>query len=295
MTRETIGNPISWSAQRLAAIGHSFGDAVDGIGTHDMTRPQVNSIGMEDIRASLREGVEDFTALRSDIIFLVLLYPVIGFILAIWAFNAGQLHLLFPLVAGFPLVGPVAAIGLYEMSRQRERDGHASWLSALHALKGRIIGPELMLSVLLAVIFALWLFAAHLIWANTMGPEPYVSLTAFLRDTLTTSAGQEMMLVGLAVGFLFAAVVLCLTIVSFPMLLDRAVGVPMAIATSLEVARRNPAAVAAWGVIVAVSLLVGSLPLFVGLIVVLPILGHATWHLYRRAVTWPDQRTTIVR
>ncbi|TWI35229.1 DUF2189 domain-containing protein [Paracoccus sulfuroxidans] len=295
MTRETIGNPISWSAQRLAGIGHGLSHAVDGMGTHDMTRPQVNTIDMTDIRAALRAGVEDFTALRSDILFLVILYPVIGFIMAVWAFNAGQLHLLFPLVAGFPLMGPVAALGLYEMSRQRERGKHATWASALHALRGRVLGPVLALAAMLAMVFAVWLIAAHVVWIYTMGPEPYQSLTTFLRDTLTTSAGWEMILIGCAVGFVFAALVLCMTIVSFPMLLDRPVGVPMAIATSLEVTRRNPGTVAAWGLIVAASLLLGSIPLFVGLIVVLPILGHATWHLYRRAVTWPDQRMRLHR
>ena len=295
MTRETIGNPISWSAQRLADIGHGLGHAVQGMGTHDMTRPQVNRIGMSDIRAALREGIEDFTALRSDILVLVFLYPVIGFTLAVWAFNAGQIHLLFPLVAGFPLLGPVAALGLYEMSRQRERGKHATWASALHVLRGRVLGPVMVLAAMLAVVFVLWLVAAHMIWVTTLGPQPSVSLTAFVRDTLTTPAGWEMMLFGGALGFGFAAIVLCLTIVSFPMLLDRPVGVPMAMATSLEVVRRNPGTVAMWGLIVATLLLLGSLPLFVGLIVVLPVLGHATWHLYRRAVSWPDQRMRLRR
>ena len=285
MPRETIGNPLSWSAQNLAGIGRGVGAAVDGISSHDTARPVVNRIGMADIRASLRKGADDFLALRSDVITAMALYPVIGFVLAVWAFHAGQVHLLFPLIAGFPLVGPVAAIGLYEMSRRRERGEETDWWAALSTLRGRILGPGLMLGLLLMAIFVLWLFVAHAIWAATLGPVPHDGISAFLRDTFTTGAGWTMIVVGMGTGFVFAAVVLCVSLVSFPMLIDRPVGVPVALATSCAVARRNPGATALWGLIVALALFLGTIPLFVGLIVVLPILGHATWHLYRRAVT----------
>ncbi|HWL58479.1 MAG TPA: DUF2189 domain-containing protein [Paracoccus sp. (in: a-proteobacteria)] len=284
MSRETIGNPLSWSVRRLAGAGRSAETAVEGIGSHDITLPEINEIGLGDIRLALRKGVEDFAALRTDVITAVALYPVIGFVLAAWALNAGQVHLLFPLAAGFPLVGPVAAIGLYEMSRRREKGEDVNWTAALATLTGRVLGPVLSLGCLLAVIFALWIFAAHAIWAATLGPEPYDSLLGFLRATVSTSAGWMMIGIGCGVGFLFAAVVLCVSLVSFPMLIDRPVGVPVALATSVAVARRNPGTTALWGLIVTVSLVLGMIPLFVGLIVVLPVLGHATWHLYRRAV-----------
>lgn len=290
MPDKTIGNPVSWSAQKLAGMGHSLGAALDGIASHEMARPQVNRIGMADIRAALRKGAADFAALRSDVIIAVALYPLIGFVLAVWAFHAGQIHLLFPLVAGFPLVGPVAAVGLYEMSRRREQGEKTDWGAALGTLTGRVMGPVLALGLLLVVIFVVWLYAAHLVWAATLGPEPYDSLRAFLGDTLATRPGWMMMLLGTGVGLVFAAVVLCISLVSFPMLIDRPVGVPVALATSLAVVHRNPGAAAAWGLIVGALLLLGSIPLFAGLIVVLPVLGHATWHLYRRAVSWPDRR-----
>ncbi|AUH64106.1 DUF2189 domain-containing protein [Paracoccus zhejiangensis] len=289
MTRQTIGNPLSWSAQSLAGIGRGLGEAVDGIGSHAMTRPKINRIGPADLRAALRAGASDFAALRSDVIAAMVLYPVIGFILAVWTFNAGQVHLLFPLAAGFPLIGPVAAIGLYEMSRRREEGKETDWRAALSTLRGRVLGPVLMLAMLLMAIFVLWLFAAHAIWAATLGPEPSVGLRAFLQDTFSTSAGWAMIVVGMGVGFVFAAVVLCISLVSFPMLIDRPVGVPVALATSLAVARENPGTTALWGLVVAVALLLGMIPFFAGLIIVLPILGHATWHLYRRAVSYPDQ------
>ena len=284
MARETIGNPLSWSAQRLAGAGRGLGAAVDGIGSHDLTRPEVRRIGTEDIRMALRKGVEDFAALRSDVIVAVALYPVIGFVLAMWTFNSGQIHLLFPLMAGFALVGPVAAVGLYEMSRRRELGEEANWGAAWSRLTGPVLGPVLMLGLGLLAIFFFWLYTAHAIFAATLGPEPYRSLADFLGDTFTTAAGWAMIAAGIGVGFVFAALVLCISLVSFPMLIDRPVGVPVALATSLEVVRRNPRATALWGLIVAVALVAGMIPFFVGLVVVLPVLGHATWHLYRRAV-----------
>lgn len=291
MTDRTIGNPLSWSAQKLAGMGRGVGQAIDGIGSHQITRPQVNRIDLDDLRMALREGARDFAALRSDVIVLVALYPVIGFILAVWVLNAGQVHLLFPLVAGFPLIGPAAAVGLYEMSRRREAGLPADWGAALSALRGRVLGPVLMLGLLLLVVFVLWLNAAHAIWAATLGPQTYDSLLVLLRDCLTTQPGREMLLLGVATGFLFAVLVLSIGMVSFPMLIDRPVGVPLALATSLAVARANPGATAAWGMIVSAALLGGMIPFFAGLIVVLPILGHATWHLYRRAVTFPEPAT----
>lgn len=291
MTRATIGNPLSWSADRLADFGHGLEAAIGGIGNRETTLPMVNKIGMRDIRAALQKGTGDFAALRSDVIMLVLLCPVIGFTLAAATLGGGQVHLLFPLIAGFPLVGPVTAVGLYEMSRRRELGETTDWRAALTALTGRILGPVLTLGVLLGVTFLLWLVTAHTIWTVTLGPAPYESLSAFLHDTYLTSAGWTMILLGVSVGFVFAVVVLCISLVSFPMLIDRPVGVPVALATSLAVARSNPLTTAVWGLIVAVSLILGAIPFFTGLIVVLPILGHATWHLYRRAVAYPDQST----
>lgn len=284
MTQKTIGNPLSWSMQRLVGAGRGVEAAVDGIASHDMTQLKINQIGVADIRMALRKGVQDFAALRSDVISAVLLYPIIGFTLAVWTFNAGQVHLLFPLAAGFPLIGPVAAIGLYEMSRRRELGEETDWRAAFTTLRGRVLGPVLTLGLLLMAIFVTWLFAAHAIWAATLGPEPYDGLMPLLGDSFTTGAGWAMIILGCGVGFVFAAIVLCVSLVSFPLLIDRPVGVPVALATSLAVARQNPRTTAIWGLVVAVALLLGSIPFFVGLIFVLPILGHATWHLYRRAV-----------
>ena len=137
---------------------------------------------------------------------------------------------------------------------------------------------------MLGVLFVVWILTAHGIYYATLGPEAPASAGGLLQDTFTTGAGWTMLIVGCAVGFLFAALVLAVSVVSFPLLLDRDVGLPVAIITSIRVAAANPVPILAWGAIVAVGLALGSIPFFLGLIVVMPILGHATWHLYRRVV-----------
>jgi uncharacterized membrane protein len=142
----------------------------------------------------------------------------------------------------------------------------------------------MVMSLLLLAIFCLWLFAANLLYTVTLGPDAPISAQAFVRDALTTPQGLTMTIVGIGVGFLFALVVLVIGVVSVPMLLDRPVGVGAAIATSVRAVRLNPGPMAMWGFIVAAGLFVGALPLLIGLAIVLPVLGHATWHLYRKVV-----------
>lgn len=281
---KTIGNPLSWGARALQSSGHAVTEAVDGVASHDLSPPLVRDLTMQDIRDALRKGAADFAANRSDVLFLVIIYPVIGALLIFIAFNQGLLPILFPMAAGFALLGPLAGIGLYEMSRRREAGIDASWGAVLGSLRSRVMGPELVLGAYLLGIFIIWIYVADAIFQATLGPELPTSIGAFIRDVFTTGAGWAMIVIGMAVGFLFAAVVLVMSLVSFPMLIDRPVGLPVAVSTSIAVARRNPRVVAGWGLLVAVSLAVASIPLFLGLIVVMPVLGHATWHLYRAAV-----------
>jgi uncharacterized membrane protein len=283
----TIGNPLSWGVDAARAAGHRLGVAADEIGSHDTEAshaPRVRRIGIADLRAALRAGVEDFAACRSDVIFLCLLYPVIGVAMIVAAMNGGFLPLIFPAIAGFALVGPVAGVGLYEMSRRRERGEAVRWADALKVLESPRFGAVLALGILHCAIFLSWMITAFALNNAIMGPAVAPSASAFLARVLGTSQGWTLIVVGSGVGFLFAALVLSISVVSFPLLLDRAVGLPVAIATSIRLTRENPGTVAVWGLIVAGALVIGAVPFFLGLIVVLPILGHATWHLYRRAV-----------
>ncbi len=282
---KTIGNPISWAARNLGATGEHVSDSVSQIGSSDTRElPMVQTLTMQDLTDCLRAGYQDFLAIRADAIFIAIVYPLAGLVLFGFSMQMDMIPLLAPLVAGFALLGPVAAVGLYEISRRREQGAEVSWLDAFGVFRSPSFGAILVLGFYLTMLFLIWLMMAQSVYVQTLGPEPPASLTAFVRDTLTTPAGWTMIVVGTLVGFLFALAALAISVVSFPLLLDRKVGVPVAVVTSVRVLRHNPVVILSWGAIVVGLLVVGSIPLLLGLIVVVPVLGHATWHLYRRAV-----------
>ncbi len=283
---KTIGNPLSWLASSAGAAGVHALHAAEDLSRHDDAVPKVERIDLRDLRAALADGIRDFAACRSDVVTLCLLYPLIGLVLFWVALHANLIPLIFPLIAGFALVGPVAGIVLYELSRRRERGESSDWTSALRILESPALGPILVMAFYLAALYAIWIAAAAFIYNHTMGPEAPASALGFVRDALGTAPGWAMIVAGTLVGFCFAVVALAVSLVSFPMIIDRHVGVLVAVTTSVRVVRENPVTAAAWGLIVAALLALGSIPALVGLVVVLPILGHATWHLYRRAVSW---------
>ena len=249
-----------------------------------VVHPAIRKIGVSDLRAALLDGYADFMARPSHLIFLGLLYPVIGFLLALWASGANIFALIYPLMSGFALLGPVAAVGLYEVSRRREAGSDSSLRHAFDVLRSPSLPAILTLAVLLTVLFGALLGTARTLYKWLMVPADHASYADFLSAVFTTSQGWALIVVGNAIGLLFAALVLSLTVVSFPLLLDRDVGVVVAIETSLRAVAANPFVMAVWGLIVAIALAVGFATLFVGLAVIVPVLGHATWHLYRRVV-----------
>ncbi|WP_459429611.1 DUF2189 domain-containing protein [Roseivivax sp.] len=283
---KTIGNPLSWTMHGLADAADHVTQTVERIGGQEHVTPRVRTLTHEDLREALRRGRADFAAARTDVMFICLIYPAMGLMLAALGLNMNMLPILFPVAAGFALLGPFAAVGLYEVSRQREAGQEVSWLAALNVIRSPNFGAMVVLGLYLAALFLAWLLTAHTIWALTLGPVPPASIAAFASAVLTTGAGWAMMVIGIAVGFVFALAVLVTSAVSFPLLLDRNIGVPAAIATSYKVFRANPRVMMTWGAMVAALLVLGSIPAFIGLIIVLPLLGHATWHLYRRAVSF---------
>lgn len=279
-----IGNPLSWGTRGIRRAGHELSEAArHTIGDTGKGVPEVRAIGYGDIRAALRAGLDDFLHFRSDVIAACLLYPVIGLALIGLAFQRGVLPLVFPILSGFAIVGPVAALGLYELSRRRERGQPAAWSDALAVLRAPGLGAILVLSLGLLAWYFVWLVTAWTLHGLTMGFQTYPDTAAFARAVFGTTGGWLMILLGIPVGFLFAAAALAVSVLAFPMLVDRDVGLPRAVAASLELARRSPGPVLAWGAVVVAGLMVGALPLLLGLAVTLPVLGHATWHLYRRA------------
>jgi uncharacterized membrane protein len=250
-------------------------------------RPVIRHIAPSDLYQSLKSGIDDFLAMPSHAIFLCVVYPVLGLFLIALTLDNSMLPLAFPIAAGFALIGPVAAIGLYELSRRREAGLDVSSRYAIDVLHSPSLGAIVALGILLMAIFLIWLAVAEAIYVANFGYGGPGTLPQFVHNLFFTQAGWTLIVVGTGVGFLFAVVVLTIGAISFPLLLDRDVGAAVALATSIRVVAANPGTMALWGFIVAALLLIGSLPFFIGLTVVMPVLGHATWHLYRRAVE-PD-------
>lgn len=257
------------------------------------SRVTLRDLTNTDLIEALRLGWEDFKAIPSHAIVLAVIYPVLGLVLARLVLGYSILPLLFPLAAGFALIGPFAAIGLYELSRRRELGMEASAWNAFDVLKSPSFFAMLGLGVMLFAIFGVWIATAQAIYVANFGNMPASEIPDFVHRVLTSPEGWRLMIIGCTAGFLFALAALCISVVAFPMMLDRHAGVGDAVSTSLRVAAHSPGAVANWGLIVAVLLLVGSLPFFLGLAIVIPVLGHATWHLYRKAIVRRDEKGAV--
>lgn len=246
----------------------------------------IRRIGMSDLFDALRKGFDDFMVQPSHIAFIVIIYPLVGVLLAAWTSSeASALPMLFPLASGFALIGPFAALPLYEVSRRRELGQDTSWSRVLDVRHSPALPSIAAVGIMLLAVFITWLLVAQTLYTQAFGDTPPASLSAFLNDIAATKSGFWLLVVGNLTGLIFAVIVLCTTVIAFPLLLDRDVGAYEAVHASVRAVAANPVEMAAWGVIVALLLALGSLPVFAGLIVVLPILGHATWHLYRKVVS----------
>src|SRR3954462_5745886 len=260
--------------------------------------PTVRRIGPTDLKDALLNGFADFWAMPSQVFFIGLIYPIAGVLLAGLAFGQHMLPLLYPLASGFALVGPIVSIGLYELSRRREQGLPTDWKYAFEVLQSPAIGSIAALGVVLLVLFMAWLFTAQALYEWLYGYRPVESLLAFLYEALTTSRGWRLIILGNLIGFVFAAVVLAISVVSFPLLLDRDVGAAIAVQTSIRAVLTNPVPMALWGLIVSGLLALGFATLLVGLAIIVPVLGHATWHLYPCVVegsTRKDESIVVAR
>ncbi len=246
--------------------------------------PIIRTIRVSDLFDALRQGAADFWEKPSHYVMLVLIYPIVGIVLTVWMNGYHTWPLLYPLVGGFALVGPFAALGLYEISRRREPGLDTSWSHAFEVLRSPAIGSIAALGVMLLALFTLWLTAAQALYESLFGSSTPQTLDGLLSQVFNEPGGMTLLIVGTMLGALFALVTLCSTVIAFPLLLDRDVGAFVAVETSFRAVMANPAPMLGWGIIVGLGLFLASLPLFVGLAVVIPIFGHATWHLYRKVV-----------
>jgi uncharacterized membrane protein len=250
---------------------------------------QVRKISLHDLMDALTKGIDDFKAKPSLAPFAAGIYLLASFLGFMVVANYDYLPLVFPVVSGAVLIGPFVTIALCEVSRRRERGLEYGLMTGYNFFNAPAIKDVLLLGLMMVALFLLWLGAAMTIYGLTMGdewraPTAPASMAAFFQQLLFTSEGWTMIIVGNIVGLLFAVVSLCAATVSFPMLLDRHTNIGSAVMTSIHAVKENPVTMAMWGLIVVVLLIAGAVPFFAGLAVVIPVLGHATWHLYRKVV-----------
>jgi uncharacterized membrane protein len=281
-----IENPFEYFVEKLAWAVSDGARAFrfDPARHADQAVPVARKIEVADLWDALKKGMADVGATRDDILFIGLIYPVAGLVMARLAFSQDLLPLVFPLASGFALIGPFAAVGLYEISKRREEGRQVNWLDGFGVFQSRAWGSIIGLGLVLLALFSLWLATSWQIYLATLGGAAPQTFAGFERTVFETAGGWSLIAAGVAVGFLFAVAAFAVGVVSFPLLLDRDVGMVTAVKTSFRVVAANPGVMALWGAIVAGALVLGSLPALVGLIFVMPMLGHATWHLYRKAV-----------
>ncbi|MDB5697268.1 MAG: hypothetical protein JWN69_72 [Alphaproteobacteria bacterium] len=251
----------------------------------DQSAPKipVRKISNRDLREVLVEGLSDFSEKRGDLLLIAMIYPIVGIVAAIVSLGGSLLPLFFPIAAGIGLLGPLVAIGFYELARRREAGLESDWSHFLDVRNRPAWESIGVVSGLLLSIFAAWLITAAVLYALLIGEAP-VSVGDFLQRLFLTSQGWALIVLGNLAGAFYAVLVLKLSVVSLPMLVDRNVSARVAVDTSVRAVRANMAVMIRWGLIVATLLVLGSIPAFIGLAFVLPWLGYATWHLYTRLV-----------
>ncbi|MBU3076246.1 DUF2189 domain-containing protein [Sphingomonas quercus] len=244
---------------------------------------EVRTIETADLRRALSEGWADFMERRGDLLFAGIIYPVIGFVAAIVALQGSLVHLLFPLLAGIGLLGPAVAIGFYELARRREQGLPSDWSHFFDVAKRPAFDAIVIVGGLLLVVFFAWMAVAAGLYLWLIGPVPE-TVNGFLTRLFTTPEGWALIVLGNAAGLFFSALALTVSVVSMPMLVDKPVDARTAIDTSVRAVAANKGVMLRWGLMVGALLVLGAIPALIGLAVVLPVLGYATWHLYTRLV-----------
>jgi uncharacterized membrane protein len=245
--------------------------------------PVVLRIGAADVIDALGKGLRDFQAMPLLGLTIGGFYAAGGILIVLCATFLGLSYLAYPLAAGFALVAPFAAILLYEMSRRREAGAPVKLGDMAKTLRGRSeIG---WMAFVTLFVFLMWMYQVRLLMAILLGLNAsFASVREFLNVVLTTNEGLLFLAVGNLDGAVLSLILFSLTAVSFPLLLERDVDFVTAMITSIRAVATNPAPMIGWAATIVVLLIVSAMPLFLGLMITLPVLGHATWHLYKRVV-----------
>jgi len=249
-----------------------------------LARPEIREIGLADIKDALQQGWGDFKAMPTHLPFTIAIYLFLSIFLFIYSSNRDILGLIFPVFAGYTLIGPLVACGMYELSRRNEAGKFTSRSNAFYVFRSPNFGSIAILGAFLFMVYFAWLAAAEVFYVRNFGDIAPASAMEFMRQVFDTDAGTLLVYEVCSAGFAFAVFVLIISMVSFPMLIDMEVNVLTAVVTSLRAFYYNVTVFFAWGAIVSLALILGTIPAFLGLGVVLPVLGHATWHLYRKMV-----------
>lgn len=245
--------------------------------------PGVRTITTADIKDALRAGVADLAGASGFSLFFGVVFSALGMLIWFLLVYQGSSYWALPLAAGFPLIGPFAAVGLYEISRRREKGEDLSWGIVLGAVVrgGSFQVPSYAFIVLF--VFMVWVYLAHLIFALSFGLKPLTNvMTSF--DLLFSGPGLTMLVAGTIVGGAISMFLFVISVVSVPLLMDRDIDVVTAIITSVRAVAASPQPMLIWGVTLAGITVVAMLPLFLGMIIAFPVLGHASWHLFRKTV-----------
>jgi uncharacterized membrane protein len=246
--------------------------------------PFVREITVGDVNEAWVRGMRDFQVAPIFGLAFGAFYAAAGIVIVSSATVLGLGYLVYPLAAGFALIGPFAAVGLYEVSRCLEAGMPLSWYHVLGVIVEQRNRQLAWMAFVVLFIFIVWMYQVQLLFALFVGLHSFATLKDTLSVLTTTPEGIAFLVLGNVIGALLSVIVFALTVVSIPLVLDHDIDFVTAMITSVRAVVANPAPMLGWGFTVGVLLVLASLPFFAGLIVILPILGHATWHLYRKVV-----------
>jgi len=251
--------------------------------------PVVRQVTLADVRAAFHAGWQDFKSAPLFGLFFGAFYALGGILICILMFWLNMIYMVIPLVIGFMLIGPFVAVGLYEVSRSLEEGRSLSWSGVLGVMLKQREREFVWMSFVTLFVFWVWIYQVRLLLALFFGLKTFSTYSTFLALLLTTSNGIAFLIVGNLVGAALALLLFSITVVSFPLLLDREVDFITAMITSVKSVTTSPLPMIVWAMVIGLLTLLAVVPAFLGLIFVLPILGHATWHLYRRIVAPPGE------